>query len=486
MTSSAIIQARIEPPISSPRHTLSQKKHHIEDIAAKVAILLCIAIIIGVGMTQENDVHLFTTNTWTKALFIFFKILLVIFILATLWRTVLFLRYRPVSPYPDECLPTCGVIVPAYNEGPQVLETLKSIAKSDYPKERLKIVVVDDGSIDDTWAWIQQAVNELPGRIIPVRLPQNQGKRRALYSGFLRCPTEIFVTIDSDSQVEPRTLRSIVSPFIRDPKVGAVAGNVRILNRREGLIPRMLDVAFAFAFDFLRASQSVVNTVMCSPGALSAYRSDLVKNALPQWISQTFLGRQANIGEDRAMTNMILKQGFHVHFQSTAKVYTKVPTRYRQLCRMFLRWARSNIRETLVMTRFVFTRFRGGPMLGARVNLLLGLLNLTACQMAKPALLMVLLSTPGMLNIRCLLWLVSAGALPAIFFIYRYRSSNALWAFVYTIFWSSGLWWISLYATITPHKTGWLTRDLALDTDRVLSMSKRAAESAPAMLKKAA
>ena len=283
-----------------------------------------------------------------------------------------------------------------------------------------------------------------------------------------------------------RTIRCLVAPFVRNAKVGAVAGNVRILNLKEGIIPRMLDVNFAFSFDFLRVSQSMVNTVMCSPGALSAYRSDLVRQVLPQWIYQKFLGRPANIGEDRAMTNMILKLGYYVHFQSTAVVYTKAPTGYRGLCKMFLRWARSNIRETLVLTRFVFTPFRKGPMLGARINLLLGLMSLTVGQCMKLVLLGWLVSMPEILGVRMLLGAVSAGLLPFLFFIYRYRSSDALWAFAYSVFSVTGLWWIALYASVTPQKTGWLTRDLSRSNVHPIPISPRPLTNSPGILKKAA
>ena len=328
----------------------------------------------------------------------------------------------------------------------------------------------------------------MPNRITPVRLPQNQGKRRALYAGFRQCNSDIFVTIDSDSQVDSDTIRCLVSPFVQNPTVGAVAGNVRILNRNQGMIPRMLDVSFAFAFDFLRASQSMVNTVMCSPGALSAYRAEAVKQVLPQWIHQKFMGRQANIGEDRAMTNLILKQGLNVHFQSTAVVYTKVPTQYRALCKMLLRWARSNIRETLVMTRFIFTNFRRGPALGARINLILSVMTLTVGQLAKLFLLAMLISMPETFGVRMLTGALLTGILPAVFFLYRYRSSDALWAFVYSIFWVTGLWWIALYAALTPQKTGWLTRDLPVKRHplRVLPLPHRAIQNTPASFKKAA
>ncbi len=128
---------------------------------------------------------------------------------------------------------------------------------------------------------------------------------------------------------------------------------------------------------------------------------------------------------------------------------------------MFLRWARSNIRETLVMTRFVFTRFRKGPMLGARINLMLSLLALTLGQSMKVVLLGLIISVPEIFGMRMLQGALAAGILPALFFVYRHRNSDGLWAFAYSVFSVTSLWWIPLYAMITPQKTGWLTRELA-------------------------
>ena len=466
----------------------SPPKHDINHSISKILILVGVTLIIVLGLMQKAHGLSFLSDFWGKGFLIILKISMVIFIFTLIWRVILLMKYRPAPPCPDEKLPTCAVLVPAYNEGRQVLETLRSIAQSDYPKEKLKIVVVDDGSKDDTWFWIQQAVREMPDRVTSIRLSSNRGKRHALHTGFRQCSSEIFVTIDSDSQVQPQTIRCLVAPFVLDPKVGAVAGNVRILNRNEGLIPKMLEVSFAFSFDFLRAGQSVLNTVMCSPGALSAYRSKLVKKVLPQWINQKFLGRQANIGEDRAMTNMILKLGYHVQFQSNAMVFTKAPTRYRGLCKMFLRWARSNIRETLVLTRFVFTRFRKGPMLGARINLLLSVMALTLGQGIKLILVGLLVSMPETLGMRMLMGAVMAGILPALFYFYTYRDTDSLWAFAYSIFWVTGLWWITPYALFTPHKTGWLTRDLSTErpSPHPIPISKKILEKPAVILKKAA
>ena len=238
------------------------------------------------------------------------QFLLVVNLAAFVWRVVLFIKYRPVEGCEDAALPTCTVIVPAYNEGRMVLTTLESVLQSDYPADKLQIIAVDDGSKDDTWRWMEKAANESNGRIEAVRMPQNGGKRKALYEGFIRSKADVLVTIDSDSLVDPETIRCLVSPFVTDHNVGAVAGNVVVLNRQKELIPRMLEVSFAYSFEFLRASQSAVNTVFCTPGALSAYRRSVVMQVLDRWMKQTFFGRPAKIGEDRAMTNAILRSGF--------------------------------------------------------------------------------------------------------------------------------------------------------------------------------
>ena len=227
-----------------------------------------------------------------------------------------------------------------------------------------------------------------------------------------------------------------------------------------GVIPRMLDVLFFFSFNFTRASQSMVNTVICTPGALSAYRKEVVMRVLPQWINQTFFGRRANIGEDRAMTNLILKEGYHVRFQQDAVVYTNVPIRYKNLCKMFLRWARSNIRETIVMSTFIFKRFRRGPKLGARINLMLQILTLSKTQFLFLASLIYLFSNPTIYSMQVLIGIIVSSSLQAALYMWRNRSTEGLWAYLYGIFWFIGLSWTTPYALITPQKCGWLTRSL--------------------------
>lgn len=395
-----------------------------------------------------------------KIIIIIAKVFFIFHFAVFIWRIVLCFKYKPAPPSENSDLPTCSVIVPAYNEGRQAFDTIASIVQSDYPAEKMNIIGVDDGSKDDTWQWLQKAAAKFPGRVQLFRQPVNRGKRHALYRGFEHGKGEVFVTIDSDSNVDPQTIRHLVSPFVQDAQVGAVAGNVRVLNREAGLIPKMLEVSFAYSFDFLRAGQSVINSVLCTPGALSAYRKSVVLKVLPEWVNQKFLGRAANIGEDRAMTNLILRCGYHVHYQREAMVYTTSPTTLAKLWKMLLRWARSNIRETLVICRFVFAKFRLDGAMGIRINVLVGCMNLTIGQIMRLFGLALLIYLPMVVGPRLILGAAIAACAPGFFYVLRYRSHHAIWALPYSFLWMTYLSWIGLYALLTPQKTGWMTRDI--------------------------
>jgi len=381
-------------------------------------------------------------------------------------RILLAASYRPIPVKNNTKWPKIAVIIPAYNEGEQVLPTVRSVMASDYPASRMQVICIDDGSKDDTWAWLLQAKREFPQRLQLIRQPMNKGKRQALLAGFHKADAEVFITIDSDSEVEPNTLRHMVSPFVAQPKVGAVAGNIRVLNRGEGMIPKMMEVSFATAFDFIRSGQSVFGGVFCTPGAASAYRASVIRPHLDGWANQTFLGTPATIGEDRALTNRVLSSGFRVVYQREAVVWTKVPTTYGGLRRMLLRWARSNVRESLVLTTFIWKPFRktGGTGL-IRIFGLLQLLTLTLGEALKIGLALQLLVNPLSTISAMLCGALTTSIIPAMVHRQRYGGwFGWRWALPYTLFWLFTLSWISVWALLSASRSGWLTRSLPTET----------------------
>lgn len=378
-----------------------------------------------------------------------------------LYNLFLYFKYKPIESVSYESLPTCTVIVPAYNEGKLVWDTLLSLADSDFPQQKLQLLAIDDGSKDDTWYWMQQAKLKLGHRLEIYQQPENKGKRHALYRGFELGTGEIFVTVDSDSIVKKDTLRNLVSPFVVDEKCGAVAGNVHVLNNKKALLPKMLNVSFVMSFEFMRSAESMLGSVLCTPGAAAAYRRDAVLNCLPEWIDQTFMGQPSDIGEDRAMTNMILKQGLHVLFQRNAIVLTNVPEEYVGLYKMFIRWGRSNVRENLMMAQYVFKDFRKESKFGARLLFLNQSLKIV---MAYPFLLFMLFFIaihPILFFSSTLLSILIVSSFSVLFYAKRYSLSEAFWAYSYSIFYTFSLFWITPYAIATANKRGWLTRGLS-------------------------
>jgi hyaluronan synthase len=428
----------------------------------KFAALACILTVVAAacmyGTDASSGFHFLRGMPWGNALITSFSILCSLAMAELVWRIILVLKYKPIPSVSDDQLPTCTIVVPAYNEGRQVFDTLKSLAGSNYPREKIQLIAVDDGSADDTWKWIKRAKRTLDLPVLTIRQPQNHGKRQALYDGFKKSSGKVLVTVDSDSMVEPDTLRNLVTPFSVDSRIGAVAGNVRVLNQNQGIIPRMVDIVFVFSFDFMRSSQSMYRTVTCTPGALSAYRKAAVMGVLEKWRNQTFLGRPANIGEDRAMTNMILRQGYHVVFQQNARVFTEVPVVYSQLCKMYLRWARSNVRETIAMTSFIFTRFRQDSMLGARITLVSDVLKLTIAQVFFLVSWGLLLWHPAIFGTKTIIGIVLGSSLSATIYAWKFGRISSVLAFAYGFFFFIALTWIKPYALVTPHNSSWLTR----------------------------
>lgn len=378
---------------------------------------------------------------------------------AMVWRIGLWLRYRPMAAVDDARLPSVTVIVPAYNEGRLVKDAILAAAANDYPIDRLEIIAIDDGSTDDTWQQIRAAAAEIGERvrIRVLRQPQNEGKRRALYRAFTEARGDVFVTIDSDSILAADALRHAVSPLVRDPRIGCVAGCVRVLNPRQSMMTRFLKCYFSLSFDFVRAYQSAFRGVFCTPGALSVYRADAARGLADEWLNQRFLGRTCTTGEDRAMTNLFLREGWQTAYQGSAVVHCKMPHTYVDVVRMFLRWARSNIRETIFLYRFLFKPFRERHLAAFRVNMVLVLLALVL----PPILIaqsLTLASLGEICSLHRLALVFAFASIMAAIYYRNERDSDWVYLLLYKLFWVLCLSWVLPYAALTLHNTKWLTR----------------------------
>jgi hyaluronan synthase len=430
-------------------------------------LLLCTLIsIITLTCWQVEDLKSVASwklvQSWSTINYLGVGLTLWTFLLLS-WRIWFACRYRSYAPLFDSALPAITIVIPAYNEGRQILHTVRSVMNSRYPKKKMQVICVDDGSQDDTWEWMQTVRQEFSRSVRLIRQPFNRGKRHALMAGFAEAIGKIYVTIDSDSEVLPDTLRHLVSPLASDPRVGAVAGNVRVLNLSEGAIPKMMEVSFTCGFDFIRSGQSVYGGVFCTPGALSAYRADVITPYLPNWINQTFMGRHAAIGEDRALTNLVLSCGFRVVYQREAVVLTKVPITFTGLRKMLLRWARSNVRENLVMLSFMIGRFRpaDGGSGWIRLFSTTQFIRMTLGEAFKFAVMAQLMLAPLHTLFTLAVACIISASLPALVYQKRYGGWFGWhWAIPYAFYWLFCLCWISFWGLLTAFRSGWLTRGL--------------------------
>jgi len=370
------------------------------------------------------------------------------------FRTVLWFRYRAAPPATFSDAPPMTVIIPAYNEGSMVMHAIESAAAADYPRDRLEIIAVDDGSTDDTWEHIARAAARLPGLVTTIRFFGNRGKRAALDAGFRRATGDVVVTVDSDSVIERGALLALAGVF-SNPRVGAVAGKVSVYNR-SGLLPRMLHVHFTLSFDLLRAVQSVYGTVYCCPGALAAYRRAAVREVLDEWKAQKFLGVPCTYGEDRALTNYILERGWDTLYQRSAVVHTIVPTTYWKLARMYLRWDRSYVREELRFLRIVWKR-RPAARIAALFETVLVNLRYPIGYVSSGLWLGLAWNDPTALT-----RMIALGGLGTafllLFYLHSERSTDLFYGVLYAYFSAFALFWILPYAAFTARSRSWLTR----------------------------
>ena len=373
--------------------------------------------------------------------------------------------YRPIPTVTDDQqLPVCTVIVPAYNEGAYVERTIKSLLSSDYPAEKLEIIAVNDGSQDDTWDYICRGAKLAPNQVTTINLPANKGKKHAIYIATKAARGEIIVTVDSDSSVKSNTLRELVSPML-DPTIGAVAGAIRVKTPEQSFISSLLDVLLVFGCEFLRAAQSVTSLVLCTPGALSAYRKSALLPILDEWLNQMFMGRPARIGEDRALATLILRSNYRIVHQSTAQATTCVPRTFTGACKMLLRWTRGDIRENLLMSKFAFKNFpprnvRGWVIIAYWVALTQ---NLLLPFLFVPAFFYMLFygaRDPIIFLAANALFSLTWASIPAIIYSKHTNIRKAVWALIYGAFCPMLLAILYIYSFLTLSDSRWLTREL--------------------------
>lgn len=242
-------------------------------------------------------------------------------------------RERLKDPKPDY-LPSITIAIPAYNAQSSIAKTIKSALKLKYPKNKLKIFVIDDGSEDNTYNIAKKFENS--GNV-KVFKKKNEGKGSALNFALKKCDSEIFATLDSDCELEKDSLLKMVGYF-KDSNVHAVTSAVKIKNSK-GILASTLFVEYIFVSVFIKKILSFMDSIYVLPGALSLLRTDIVKK----------LGGfdKNNLTEDLEIGLRIQKNGGKVENSINARVYTSSPTTFSKLYSQRLRWCKGLIDNAL-------------------------------------------------------------------------------------------------------------------------------------------
>ncbi|MGI5179416.1 bifunctional polysaccharide deacetylase/glycosyltransferase family 2 protein [Dactylosporangium sp. CA-152071] len=252
-----------------------------------------------------------------------------------------------------------SVVVPAYNEAANIAATVRSLIGNDYPA--LEVVVVDDGSTDDTADVVRRLA--LPG----VRLIRqaNAGKPAALNTGVAAAHGELLVLVDGDTVFEPDAIGRLVQPFA-DPSVGAVSGNTKVANRG-GLLGRWQHLEYVVGFNLDRRMFDLGECMPTIPGAIGAFRRAalLDTDGVPA----------DTLAEDTDLTMAILRAGWRVVYADRAIAWTEAPSSLRQLWRQRYRWCYGTMQAAWKHRRAVGERGH----LGRR-----GLVYLAVFQMLLP------------------------------------------------------------------------------------------------------
>lgn len=261
-------------------------------------------------------------------LIIFFIALLPGFLNAHIVASIIMDRPPPLPI--DIQYPAVTVLMAAYNEAQNIGETFRGLNGQDYPAP-FEIIVVDDGSTDGTVEFLSSL--ELSN--LQIVQAKHGGKARALNRGLMRVATDIVVTIDADTFLQPQALKRIVARLLSDPAgTAAVAGCVLVKNSRETFITRLQEWDYFTGIASAKRQQSLYQGTLVAQGAFSAFRTEAVRRVR---------GWAPVIGEDIVLTWALLKEGWRVGFEATAIGFTCAPTDFKGFFRQRRRWARGMI-----------------------------------------------------------------------------------------------------------------------------------------------
>ncbi len=272
-----------------------------------------------------NGIYIIRTVFFTLfmcfiVLSIFRNIFIAILAIISYWKA----RRLKFPKFTKSSYSKVSIIVPAFNEGKSIIRNMKNLLKADYPD--FEILVIDDGSNDDTY---EKVSTYFEGNLkLKIYSKENGGKASALNYGVERASGEILVCIDADTQLDPTAIGKLVRHF-GDPRVGAVAGNVKVGNEIN-MLAICQSIEYITSQNFDRRAFGLLNCITVVPGAIGAFRKEAVISC-GMYNSNT-------MAEDCDITIRMIREGYKVITENSAIAWTEVPSTSKMLVRQRIHW----------------------------------------------------------------------------------------------------------------------------------------------------
>lgn len=430
------------------QYATGRKDGYMLTIAGFLLFFICTFIM----MMRAESIIYFKFNKWLYL----YSIVAAAFLLS---RYLFGALYRAV-PIDKNYTPGVTIIIPCFNEEEWIHRTILSCVNQDYPIDKLEVIVVDDCSTDRSVEKIKETIEllkkedehyDIENRVSYIVQPKNAGKREALCEGAKVAKHELIVFVDSDSFLDPFAIRNLVQPF-RDPKMGGVAGRTDVANTYTNSLTKMQSVRYYIAFRVMKAAEAYFDGVTCLSGPLSCYRKEIIIENMDAWLNQKFLGQKATFGDDRSMTNFVLRH-HRTSYQDTAICSTIVPNKHKVFLKQQMRWKRSWLRESIMAGKFMW---RKEPFMA--VFFYIGLIVPVA---APVVVLYNLVYVPIIQRVFPTTFLVGLFLMSLIMSVVQLllrRSSTWIYGMLFCIYYEVVLLWQMPVAWVTFWKSTWGTR----------------------------
>ena len=244
--------------------------------------------------------------------------------------------------------PSVSILVPAYNEEKNIIPALASLINIDYPKNKLEIIVVNDGSTDNTKGIVQQFISQNKNSEIRLVNKKNEGKGAALNKGLSLSRGKFFVCLDADSVVTKDALKKIL-PHFTDDNIAVVLPMLKV-DRPKNLWQKMQWLEYIVNM-FYKKLMSRLDCVHVAPGPFSVYRADILRK----------VGGfdEDNLTEDLEITLRLQSKNYKIIQLADAEVFTVAPKTFRELYKQRNRWYKGSIINALRYRHMMFNKKYG-------------------------------------------------------------------------------------------------------------------------------